>query len=339
MAEKTGRGCFFYGCLTVIILVVLAVVGTGIGGFFLYKKIVNDFTSPQPVSFSEVNISPDEKKALQERVSRFSNAISSGQPTEILTLNETEINALLQGNPEVKKSLHVTVKDSIIGGQLSVPLSALPWDKMGLLKHLKGGLQDRYFNGSAEFSVELKNGAALFYIQKLSTKDQPAAEWLMQSLRQENLAKEINNKPELTAKLSHFESVNVINDQLVITPKNIAKEPVAPVVQEVTPTPVLDPPQGLSAGDAPPVPLAPFPAPKPFPIPISALTISSVLGDAALGDATVTFNKKLVVNVGEWFSVDHNGKTFSVKLVSINENEFTVENEGQTETFPYSNPQ
>ena len=47
-AAKPRRGCFFYGCITGLVLLVL-VLGALMVGLHYVKKIVNQFTDSQPM--------------------------------------------------------------------------------------------------------------------------------------------------------------------------------------------------------------------------------------------------------------------------------------------------
>jgi hypothetical protein len=60
---KKPRGCFFYGCITGLVLLLLMVLGLLLGVYY-FKKMVNQFTDTKPLALPVVQMSPAEIKAL-----------------------------------------------------------------------------------------------------------------------------------------------------------------------------------------------------------------------------------------------------------------------------------
>ena len=58
-AAKPRRGCFFYGCITGLVLLVI-VLGALMVGLHYVKKMVNQYTDAQPMELPTVQMSQGE---------------------------------------------------------------------------------------------------------------------------------------------------------------------------------------------------------------------------------------------------------------------------------------
>src|SRR5213083_990637 len=86
------RGCFFYGCIALIVAVLIASVGVVILFRYAQRSLhnaVNAYTDTQPVPLESVDTSPDKVKAVQDKIAGFRDAIQNQKPAElILTADE-----------------------------------------------------------------------------------------------------------------------------------------------------------------------------------------------------------------------------------------------------------
>lgn len=213
-APRKRRGCFFYGCLTCIVLLVLA----GVLSFFAIqaiKKQIYAYTDAAPAQLPTVELTDPEYQALQERVTTFNDAMEQGNPGEPLVLNEREINALIAKAPNLKQiadEVYVSLDGDQVKGQISMPVPAIFWFARG-----------RYLNGKAAFNVSLTNGVLTVKAQEIEVNGKQVPESVMSGLREENLAKDVVEKnPKMAETLSKIESIQV-HDSLV-TVKSRAAE-------------------------------------------------------------------------------------------------------------------
>src|SRR6266699_4294074 len=164
------RGCFFYGCVTVLVLTVLV----GIAGFFLVRYGLNKFTAfveqyteTRPMTLESVEMSKVDYKQLDKRVTAFADAVNARKATPPLVLTGDEINALIANNPAwkgLKGKVYVTIEADQIRGKVSIPMDDLA--QVPLLSRLKG----RYLNGSAAFKAALANRVLVVTLQSLEAK-------------------------------------------------------------------------------------------------------------------------------------------------------------------------
>ena len=105
------RGCFFYGCLALLLVAVLG----GLGLYFVTRfamdkasQWVNTFTEPAPALLDRAGLPPADLTALQTRVSAFGDALKQPTNATLLILTAREINALIESDPNFK-----TLKDKV----------------------------------------------------------------------------------------------------------------------------------------------------------------------------------------------------------------------------------
>ncbi len=201
------RGCLFYGCLTSVVLVLLAGLLVFLGVRFVRNQI-NSYTEAQPLKMPKVEMTDAEFQALDERVKSFAQALEAGKGLEPLTLNERDLNALLARSANTKEladKVHVSLNGNEVKGMISIPLSGLGWLGKG-----------RYLNGEATFKVSLENGVLIVTAQEIRVKGLPIPESVMTQLRGENLAKEAYKDPQHAEAIRKFESIQVEDSEVTV---------------------------------------------------------------------------------------------------------------------------
>jgi len=216
------RGCFFYGCVTVLVLTVLV----GIAGFFLVRYGLNKFTAfveqyteTTPMTLESVEMSKADYQQLDKRVTAFADAVNARKATPPLVLTENEINALIANNPawrSLKGKVYVTIEGDQIKGKVSIPMDDLA--QAPGLSRLKG----RYLNGSAALKVSLTNGVLAVTILSLEAKGQSPPPPVMAQLQTINFAQNSAQDPKTQEMIGRFESIEVKDGKLTI--KLSAKE-------------------------------------------------------------------------------------------------------------------
>src|SRR5881227_740198 len=124
---KKPRGCFFYGCISAIALMVLMLIGLLLG-YLYFKKMFNQFTDTKPLPLPVVQMSPEEIKKLHERLDNFDKALKEHRPTAALELTGDDINAWIATSPggqSLTGRVYVTIEGDQLKGQVSLPMSQL----------------------------------------------------------------------------------------------------------------------------------------------------------------------------------------------------------------------
>jgi len=133
-------GCFAVGCLSAIIVLVLLLIVGGAGGWFLYSKAVNTFTSDQPAHVAIEEPTDTQLRAAKATISRLRETATRNEK-ETIDFSETDLNTLIAHDPafaKIRGKARVKIDDSIVTVEMSAPLDGIPLPK------LKG----RWFNGT-----------------------------------------------------------------------------------------------------------------------------------------------------------------------------------------------
>lgn len=206
-----GRGCFFYGCLAaVVIVIVVAVVGY-FGLRYLANNWINTYTDTAPLNIPTVETTQAEADALLEKVRTFKTALTGGT-AEPLAIGTKDLNTLIAFSPDfkdLKGKAYVAVEDDKLRGQISLPLDWLP---LGLGK-------DRYLNGEAALKASLENGVLMVTLDSLKIKGQDAPSEVTAALQKQNLAKDAYQNPETAKVLSQLESISIKDGTMTIKPR------------------------------------------------------------------------------------------------------------------------
>lgn len=206
-----GRGCFFYGCLAAVVIVIVVAVGGYLGVRYYVNKLVNTYTDTAPLNIPTVETTQAEADALLEKVRTFKTALAGGT-AEPLAIGTKELNTLIAFSPDfkdLKGKAYVAVEDDKLRGQISLPLDGLP------LGQAKG----RYLNGEAALKASLENGVLVVTLDSLKIKGQDVPSQVIAALQKENLAKDAYRNPETAKVLSQLESITIKDGALTIKPR------------------------------------------------------------------------------------------------------------------------
>jgi len=207
------HGCFFYGCLTMLVIVLLV----GIGGCIAVRSAVHSFvakyTDTRPVALPKVEMSKSELDALDGRLKTFQSAISTNGPVEPLTLSAKDINALINRNAELKDKFYLGIDDDQFKAQVSIPLEDLR------LPFFRSLLKGRYLNGSAGLKAFLQNGALVVTLQSVDVNGRSLPADVLTGLKNRNLVEGIISDPNIAATLNNLQSIRAKGGIVTITPK------------------------------------------------------------------------------------------------------------------------
>jgi hypothetical protein len=197
-------------------------IAVGIGGFFLVRygvqqltAFIEQYTDTVPMAIETVQVEPGEFEALEERMAAFQDALDRGARVEPLVLTGRDLNVLIARHPAMeawRERAHVQVVGDQVVGQVSLPL-----DELAGLPGM-GRLRGRYLNGSAGFRVSLRNSRLQVNLESLEVKGQPIPEEVMKPLRQQNLAQDADQNPDLARTLGMLQSIEVTEGRIIITP-------------------------------------------------------------------------------------------------------------------------
>lgn len=210
--QRSGRGCFLWGCIIAAVLVVGGITAVVGGTYYMYAQLRDKYTETQPMALPEIPLSQEERQSVKDRFDQFRDNVDAGKATEPLVLNADEINTLIaegENDDPMKDSLRVQIEDETIKGQLSLPLDDFPLP----------GLKGRYFNGTAELRASLKDGKLEVFIENASVKGEPLPENVMTEMRRENLTENIMQDAEARKTLEKLESLEIRDGKVIVVPR------------------------------------------------------------------------------------------------------------------------
>jgi hypothetical protein len=213
MAEaKKGRGCFFYGCITLMILAIIAVVAILLGVRFGVKYLRSNFTSTKPVAVAPVSLSPTEGERLTQRVEDFKRALRAGTATNALELTGGELDYIVRTSSTngLQDNVHLTITNNQIHAEMSLPLDMYGPNFFG-----------RFFNGEATVGVSQQNGIINIQLLNPKVNGQPVPGWLRSRIPQtipwDPQQQQAN--PNAGA-ITNVGKIEIVDDKLVLHPKS-----------------------------------------------------------------------------------------------------------------------
>ncbi len=210
-AEKK-RGCFFYGCMAVVVLALVA----GVGIYFFVQWVsglIEQYTSDEPLELPVADIPAADLDELQNRWERFKREVEENEAVEPLELTAEEINALIQNDPEwekLKGRLYVDIDErDQVRGLVSIPLGDIGPER----------LNGRFLNGSATFEVSMESGVLVVTLTSVEVKGEPLPEAVLEAFLDKNLAGDLYDDVETAKLLRRLDKVEVKDGKVRITPR------------------------------------------------------------------------------------------------------------------------
>jgi hypothetical protein len=204
-AGRKGCGCFAWGCLTVLVLLTLMVVGA----FYWMRGFFYDLSTDKPASLPPVSATEQDYQAVRTKVEAFRSGVEGAAPLTPLELTADEINTFIAHDPsykEIRDYFRVYIEGDTLGVVGSVPLETF-------------GLSGRYLNGKASAKVSYDDRGLQIHITDLEYNGQRSEEILSQ-IRDTNLGDElVSRNPDMHEGLRNVSSISVQNGKLIIEGK------------------------------------------------------------------------------------------------------------------------
>ena len=202
--ERTSRGCFFYGCLTVVVLSVLAILVAGFAAYRFWTGQIKQFTADAPIELPVVDFTPEELAEIEGRIETFKTAIEQEGPTEELVLTADEINTLIMKEEDLRGRAFIRIAEGEISADVSIPTDGLP------------GGRGRFFNASATLDVSMEDGVLIVTLADAMVDGTPIPAVVSEALKGENLAQDLYKDAETAELLRRIESFSLEDDRVVL---------------------------------------------------------------------------------------------------------------------------
>ncbi len=214
--RRQGRGCFFWGCLTLVILFLVLLIGVPLAAYFTVRHYVKKFTADAPLNIVAVELPEQEMQALEARFEAFDASIEKGEPQD-LEVTAKEINAMIAKDEQLKGHIVVRIADGRVGGDVSFPMDQFP------------GGGGRHLNAAADFDVSMQGGVLIVTLADAKVNGAPLPQAFLDAFAGENLAEGFYEEPESAEVLRKFESLEIIDDKIILKARREPQgQPAAP---------------------------------------------------------------------------------------------------------------
>jgi hypothetical protein len=206
---KKGRGCFFYGCITLMILVIVAVVAILIGVRYGYKYARDHFTSTKPSAVPPAALSTAEGARVTQRVDDFKKALETGKANGPIELTGDELDYVFRNTPGngLRDHAHITINNDRVHAQLSLPLDMYGPTWFG-----------RFFNGEADVDVKVRDGAVVFQLQHPTVNGRPLPAWAQAKISQ-GTEWHVEASDANAVIATNLDKVEIKDDKIILYPR------------------------------------------------------------------------------------------------------------------------
>ena len=220
MKVKEKKGCFFYGCLTAVILFLVCIVGVYIAinkAFKVAQEYADQYTETAPLRLESTSLTYEEFQSVRDRLVLFFEGLKAGtlrEDQKTLKLTEVEINTLISRESQlspIKDKLRVRLENGQLKGKLSIPLGQFSFGGLDL----KG----KYFNGTGTFSIKKDGDRLIVNSKKLTVGGQELPDQIMEELRKKNLAEDANEKVEHRELIKRLSRIEIEGNNLIVEAK------------------------------------------------------------------------------------------------------------------------
>lgn len=199
-------GCLLGGCLTVLLLMLAGTLLTGFAGYRFYQRQIAQYTSDTQTELPTIEASEEKLAELQQRIEQFREQVEAGEPLEPFIMTEEDINALVSGEEKLRGKVYFDIEGDELSAEVSVPTDVIP------------GAQGRFFNGSLTVTASLDDGELVVHAQEAAVNGEAIPDDIMREIRKENLAKDVDNDPDVRKWLRKFESLEIRDNMIILTP-------------------------------------------------------------------------------------------------------------------------
>ena len=203
-SDNRGRGCCFWGCLSLLALLLMSGGCTAFVGY----RVVSSFTTNEPSTLPDTISTDAEWAQLQQKLQAFSAAFEANEPAE-LTLTSREINLAIARTPETAGRLYVEIEDGLLGITGAYPV--IDWPLVG----------ERYVDGRIVVDLGIENRQTTLELRELEVNGAPlpppVEEALIDTFNNEDfLDTVIEDNKDWKRVLREVESLRIEDERLVI---------------------------------------------------------------------------------------------------------------------------
>lgn len=209
MPEKKGRGCFFYGCVTLIILAIVGVISVYVGVRLGVKFLRDNYTSTKPAAVAPTSLSTGEAARLEQRVDDFKKSLQGGKSGGPLELTGDELDYMVRNSSQsgLKDNIHLSIVNDHLHADMSLPLDMYGPTWFG-----------RFFNGEADVTVSVRDDAVAFQLKNPKVNGKPLPSQAVGKINQ-NMEWRPEPNDANAGVVTNLDRIEVSNGKIVLYPK------------------------------------------------------------------------------------------------------------------------
>lgn len=213
--SKSGKGCLFWGCLTIFVVALLASVLVGVVAFYVYRQ------ASQPVEIPQHEFAEADYERVQTQLRGFGAVEKTPADVENkpLELSQDDLNTLLLGAvPKLQGKAYLRVEDGAVALDASLPST--------LIENVPDLLKGLFVNVSLSVKPEITaEGSARLTLGALSVNgvtlpwdalQGPLREYLRQATGEENIDPLSKVNEALQPFLKDAKRFEVVGDRLIV---------------------------------------------------------------------------------------------------------------------------
>lgn len=206
--QQKKRGCFFYGCLTAIVISIVLIIGVFVGVRYFRNVLIDNYTQTTPMALPPLDSSTESYLRVKSRVETFQTTIRSGKAAT-LELTAAEINTYLASQPGLEGQtdfFRVSIDGDQLGGVVSFPFDY-------------EGHHDRYVNGMVKLKISMKDGQLSGHVLNVQVGNNTLPQEVMSRFLGDDIFSEMSPeaKKELLEALSGVRSIVVEGGKLKLS--------------------------------------------------------------------------------------------------------------------------
>ena len=217
--KKQGRGCFFYGTITFVLVLIGVMLGVYFGARKAALAAIAKYTTNAPVAIPRLNLPPAEEERIARELAQTVQRVREGQGPSEIALGEQELNVLLgqsKGIQPYRQQLYLQPEGDKLKAEMSIPLDQFDLWKSFRSKIRAGDLTNRYLNGTAFMSLGVTNGNLRLNVTNLVVNGETLPKEFIDRIKDQNFAEPANNNPDLQSGLQRVKGVSVQNSKVVL---------------------------------------------------------------------------------------------------------------------------
>ena len=203
MSENKKKGCFFWGCLTVIVLVIIVIVV----GFIVFNKIKDtalQYTSETPIEITAVEYTKEEAEEVNKKVKSFVADVKEGKSAVEGVFSDRDLNIYMDSKKDLKGKAKLNFDDNKIKGSLSVPITGVPI------------IDGRYLAGDVEFKVTCDDGNLDIRMESWDVNGKKVPDDVLNTFKNQNLADHLYKNPKLAPLVRRIKNIKMKDNKLYI---------------------------------------------------------------------------------------------------------------------------